>query len=96
MVIFHQGRHAIQVAPLVAGREASRQWQLPLYGQGSAGSLAACTDWVLSCIQEGSLRPDVLITDTIAPADPSTAYRWLLEEPAAHLAVVIDWTSESA
>jgi len=72
------------------------EWQLPLYGDEPGGSIAGCTDWVLSCMREGSLRVDELITDTITPADAATAYRHLLDDPAAHLGVIIDWTHQAA
>ena len=68
------------------------EWQLPLYGAEPPGSIAGCTEWVLDCIRDGTFRAADLITDVIAPADAAEAYRQLLENPAAHLAVVIDWT----
>ena len=71
------------------------EWQLPLYGDEPGGSIAGCTNWVLSCLCEGSLQVDELITDTIAPADAATAYRHLLDDPDAHLGVIIDWTHQA-
>jgi 2-desacetyl-2-hydroxyethyl bacteriochlorophyllide A dehydrogenase len=68
------------------------EWQLPLYGAEPPGSIGGCTEWVLDCIREGKLRAADLITDVIAPLDVAAAYRQLLEKPASHLAVVIDWT----
>jgi 2-desacetyl-2-hydroxyethyl bacteriochlorophyllide A dehydrogenase len=68
------------------------EWQIPLYADGPQDSIAACTDWVLSCLREGSVSADTLITDTVSPGEVATAYERLLDDPAAHLGVVIDWT----
>lgn len=68
------------------------EWQLPLYGDGPQDSIGACTDWVLCCLREGSVRADTLITSTITPDEAATAYDRLLDDPGAQLGVVIDWT----
>jgi threonine dehydrogenase-like Zn-dependent dehydrogenase len=68
------------------------EWQLPLHGTEPPGSIAGCTEWALDCIRDGALRAADLITDVIAPTDVAAAYRQVLEDPASHLAVVIDWT----
>jgi hypothetical protein len=34
------------------------------------------------------------VTDRIAPADAPTAYAALLDRPAAHLGVVINWVGQ--
>jgi 2-desacetyl-2-hydroxyethyl bacteriochlorophyllide A dehydrogenase len=68
------------------------EWQIPLYGDGPQTSIAACTDWVLSCLRDGSVSADTLITGTVSPGEVATAYDQLLDDPSAHLGVVIDWT----
>lgn len=68
------------------------EWQIPRYGADAADSIAACTTWVLACIQDGRLDAQALITDMVAPSGVAEAYRQLLDEPTAHLGVVIDWT----
>jgi len=72
------------------------EWQIPLHGEGPQDSIAACTDWVLSCLREGSVSADTLITDTVSPGEVATAYERLLDDPAAHLGVVIDWTGHAS
>jgi threonine dehydrogenase-like Zn-dependent dehydrogenase len=67
------------------------EWQIPHYGDQPPGSIAGCTEWILACIREGALNLEELITDRISPADAQAAYAGLLDEPAEHLGVVIDW-----
>jgi 2-desacetyl-2-hydroxyethyl bacteriochlorophyllide A dehydrogenase len=67
------------------------EWQIPLYGERPSGSIAGCTAWILTCLGNGSLQVAELITDRIAPAGAPDAYAGLLDQPAEHLGVVIDW-----
>ncbi|HXT36970.1 MAG TPA: zinc-binding dehydrogenase, partial [Chloroflexota bacterium] len=67
------------------------EWQIPLYGEWSLGSIAGCTDWILACLRDGTLHVADLITDRVSPAEVPAAYADLLEHPAKHLGVVIDW-----
>jgi 2-desacetyl-2-hydroxyethyl bacteriochlorophyllide A dehydrogenase len=70
------------------------EWQFPLYGSQPPGSIAACTEWILACMGDGSLVLEELISDRIAPAQAPAAYADLLDRPAAHMGVVIDWRME--
>jgi hypothetical protein len=67
------------------------EWQVPLYGDKPLGSIAGCTDWILSCMRDGSLYIEELITDRVSPAEVPAAYADLWEHPAEHMGVVIDW-----
>jgi 2-desacetyl-2-hydroxyethyl bacteriochlorophyllide A dehydrogenase len=67
------------------------EWQIPLYGSRPPGSIAGCTAWILACMQEGSLVIDELITDRVSAAQAPAAYANLLDRPAGHMGVVIDW-----
>ena len=67
------------------------EWQLPRHAAHGAESVTRCTSWVLDCMREGSVQVADLITDRIAPAGVPQAYADLLDHPAGHLGVVIDW-----
>ena len=67
------------------------EWQIPLYGDRPPGSIAGCTTWILGCMRDGALQLEELITDRMSPAQAPAAYATLLEHPAEHLGVVIDW-----
>lgn len=67
------------------------EWQIPLYGDRPPGSIAGCTTWILGCMRDGALRLEELITDRMSPAQAPAAYANLLEHPAEHLGVVVDW-----
>jgi 2-desacetyl-2-hydroxyethyl bacteriochlorophyllide A dehydrogenase len=67
------------------------EWQMPRYGDAVEGSIAGCTAWVLSCIRDGTLRADALITDSIAPQGLAGAYHDLSTQPARHMGVLINW-----
>jgi 2-desacetyl-2-hydroxyethyl bacteriochlorophyllide A dehydrogenase len=67
------------------------EWQIPLYGDRPPGSIAGCTAWILTCLGNGSLQVGELITDRISPAGAPDAYAGLLDQPAEHLGVVMDW-----
>jgi 2-desacetyl-2-hydroxyethyl bacteriochlorophyllide A dehydrogenase len=70
------------------------EWQLSRYGDAPPGSIAGCTAWALDCMRAGTLQVGDLVTDRIAPADAPTAYAALLDRPAAHLGVVINWAGQ--
>lgn len=70
------------------------EWQIPLYGNRPPGSIAGCTEWILTCLGNGSLQVADLITDRIMPAGAPAAYAGLLDHPADHLGVVIDWRNQ--
>jgi 2-desacetyl-2-hydroxyethyl bacteriochlorophyllide A dehydrogenase len=67
------------------------EWQLPLYGKRPPGSIAGCTEWVFACMREGTLRGADMITDRVAPDHAHAAYAGLLDHPAEHLGVLLDW-----
>jgi 2-desacetyl-2-hydroxyethyl bacteriochlorophyllide A dehydrogenase len=67
------------------------EWQIPLYGSRPPGSIAGCTAWILACMRDGSLVLEELITDRVSPAQVPAAYADLLDRPASHMGVVIDW-----
>jgi hypothetical protein len=67
------------------------EWQIPLYGDGPPGSIAGCTAWILACIRDGALHLEELITDRVSPTEVPVAYADLLQHPAEHMGVVIDW-----
>ncbi|MDB5058797.1 MAG: dehydrogenase, partial [Chloroflexi bacterium] len=67
------------------------EWQIPLYGSRPPGSIAGCTAWILACMRDGSLVVDELITDRVSSAQAPAIYADLLDRPAAHMGVVIDW-----
>jgi 2-desacetyl-2-hydroxyethyl bacteriochlorophyllide A dehydrogenase len=70
------------------------EWQIPLYGAQLPGSIAGCTEWILACMRDGVLSLSDLITDRVSPAGVPAAYAGLLDHPAEHLGVVIDWRQE--
>ena len=67
------------------------EWQIPLYGAWSLGSIAGCTTWILACMRDGMLQLEELITDRVSPAEVPAAYADLREHPTEHMGVVIDW-----
>ena len=67
------------------------EWQIPLYGDLPPGSIAGCTAWILACMRDGALHLEELITDRVSPAEVPAAYADLLQHPAEHMGVVIDW-----
>jgi threonine dehydrogenase-like Zn-dependent dehydrogenase len=67
------------------------EWQIPLYRTGPSDSIAGCTEWVLGCMHDGTLRVADLITDVVAPSTVQDAYADLLAHPEAHMGVLIDW-----
>src|SRR5262249_36650125 len=67
------------------------EWQIPLYGERPPGSIAGCTEWILACMREGSLQGVDLITDRVAPDEAPQTFAWLLDRPAEHLGVLVDW-----
>jgi 2-desacetyl-2-hydroxyethyl bacteriochlorophyllide A dehydrogenase len=69
------------------------EWQIPLYGNRAPGSIAGCTEWILASMSDGSLQVADLITDRVTPGNAPAAYAALLDHPAEHLGVVINWRS---
>jgi 2-desacetyl-2-hydroxyethyl bacteriochlorophyllide A dehydrogenase len=67
------------------------EWQIPLYGSRPPGSIAGCTAWILDCMRDKSLILEGLISDRVSPEQVPAVYADLLEHPAAHLGVLIDW-----
>lgn len=67
------------------------EWQIPHYGDTPPGSIAGCSEWILACMDNGTLNVREVITDRISPADAPAAYAGLQDQPAAHMGVVLDW-----
>lgn len=67
------------------------EWQLPLEGDGPAGSLGRISDWILSALGQGRVRTEELVTDVVTPEEVPAAYRALATDPEAHLGVLVAW-----
>lgn len=75
-------------ATSLVGAHESRYPQRAAAGEPSQTAFA---DAALGLIASGALVVEPFLTDRIAPAELDGAYRALLDDPASHLGVVIDW-----
>ncbi|MDB5077849.1 MAG: dehydrogenase, partial [Chloroflexi bacterium] len=67
------------------------EWQIPLYGSRPPGSIADCTAWILTCMRDGSLVVDELITDRVSPAQAPAIDADLRARSGAQMGGVSDW-----
>ena len=71
------------------------EWQIPLFDAGvhTPHTMIQNSQHALDLIQSKRINVTGLITDRMSATEAQTAYQGLLNQPDAHLGVVLDWTA---